>query len=545
MLSSFLAACGGKDDDKDGDAGDGKVEQVLNVIESALIPEMDTVMASDTVSFTTMNNVMEGLYRINPDQEIVPGMADGDPDVSEDGTVYTFKIREDAKWSNGDPVTAHDFVYAWQRAIDPELASPYGSYMMSGKIKGAAEITEAAAQKQEYNLDDLGVKAIDEKTLEVTLEIPIPYFQSLMSFPTFFPQNQKFVEEQGDKYAQKAENLLYNGPFVLEDWDGATDADWTYVKNETYWDADTVKLEKVQWNRLDNPQASVNAFETGEADVTSKLSSDVVPQYEGDERLVNWLEPTIFWLKMNQDHEALANPNIRRAIAQGINKEDYVNGVLNNGSIVANYAVPDKFVTLEETGKDFREINGNELLPYDLEAAKESWSKGLEELGVDSVEVRYLTDDTENAKKTGEYIKNQLEKNLEGITVVVEAVPFSVRIDRQRQQDYDLQLHGWGPDYLDPMTFSDLWLTGGDNNKMSYASEKYDQLIKDAQTTLAQKPVERFEALAEAERVLLEEDAAIAPLYQRSSNVLVSEKVKNFTYHLVGPEYSYKWTYVE
>lgn len=545
VLSSFLAACGGKDDDKDGDAGDGKVEQVLNVIESALIPEMDTVMASDTVSFTTMNNVMEGLYRINPDQEIVPGMADGDPDVSEDGTVYTFKIREDAKWSNGDPVTAHDFVYAWQRAIDPELASPYGSYMMSGKIKGAAEITEAAAQKQEYNLDDLGVKAIDEKTLEVTLEIPIPYFQSLMSFPTFFPQNQKFVEEQGDKYAQKAENLLYNGPFVLEDWDGATDADWTYVKNETYWDADTVKLEKVQWNRLDNPQASVNAFETGEADVTSKLSSDVVPQYEGDERLVNWLEPTIFWLKMNQDHEALANPNIRRAIAQGINKEDYVNGVLNNGSIVANYAVPDKFVTLEETGKDFREINGNELLPYDLEAAKESWSKGLEELGVDSVEVRYLTDDTENAKKTGEYIKNQLEKNLEGITVVVEAVPFSVRIDRQRQQDYDLQLHGWGPDYLDPMTFSDLWLTGGDNNKMSYASEKYDQLIKDAQTTLAQKPVERFEALAEAERVLLEEDAAIAPLYQRSSNVLVSEKVKNFTYHLVGPEYSYKWTYVE
>lgn len=545
VLSSFLAACGGKDDDKDGATGDGKVEQVLNVIESALIPEMDTVMASDTVSFTTMNNVMEGLYRINPDQEVVPGMADGDPEVSEDGTVYTFKIREDAKWSNGDPVTAHDFVYAWKRAIDPEVASPYGSYMMSGKIKGAAEITELADQKKEYDLDTLGVKALDEKTFEVSLEVPIPYFKSLMSFPTFFPQNQKFIEEQGDKYAQKAENLLYNGPFVLTDWDGATDADWTYMKNDSYWDADTVKLEKVQWNRLDNPQASVNAFETGEADVTSKLSSDVVPQYEGDDALVKWLEPTIFWVKMNQDHKALANPDVRRAIAQAINKEDYVNGVLNNGSIVANYAVPDKFVTLEENGKDFREINGNELLPYDVEAAKESWAKGLEALGVDSVEVRYLTDDTENAKKTGEYIKNQLETNLEGLTVVVEAVPFSVRIDRQRKQDYDLQMHGWGPDYLDPMTFSDLWLTGGDNNKMSYASQKYDQLIKDAQTTLAQKPVERFEALAEAERILLEEDAAIAPLYQRSSNVLVNDKVKNFTYHLVGPEYSYKWTYVE
>lgn len=543
VLSSFLAACGGKDDGKDG-AG-GEVEQVVNVIESALIPEMDTVMASDTVSFTTMNNVMEGLYRIDPNQEIVPGMADGDPDVSEDGLVYTFKIREDAKWSNGDPVTADDFVYAWKRAIDPEVASPYGSYMMSGKIKGAAEITDAAAQKKEYDLDMLGVKALDEKTLEVTLEVPIPYFKSLMSFPTFFPQNQKFVEEQGDVYAQKAENLLYNGPFVLSDWDGSTDADWTYVKNEDYWDADTVKLDKVQWNRLDNPQASVNAFETEAADITSKLSSDVVPQYEGDDRLVNWLEPTIFWLKMNQDHKALANPNIRKAIAQAINKEDYVNSVLNNGSIVANYAVPDDFVTNEETGKDFREINGNELLPYNVDAAKEAWAKGLEELGTDKVEVRYLTDDTENARKTGEYIKNQLETNLEGLTVTVEAVPFSVRIDRQKQQDYDLQMHGWGPDYLDPMTFSDLWLTGGDNNKMSYSNKKYDQLIKDAQTTLAQKPVERYEALAEAERILVEEDAAIVPLYQRSSNILVNDKVKNFTYHLVGPEYSYKWTYVE
>lgn len=543
VLSSFLAACGGKDDEKDG-AG-GEVEQVINVIESALIPEMDTVMASDTVSFTTMNNVMEGLYRIDPNQEIVPGMADGDPEVSEDGLVYTFKIREDAKWSNGDPVTAHDFVYAWKRAIDPEVASPYGSYMMSGKIKGAAEITEAAAQKKEYDLDTLGVKALDEKTLEVTLEVPIPYFKSLMSFPTFFPQNQKFVEEQGEVYAQKAENLLYNGPFVLSDWDGSTDADWTYVKNEDYWDADTVKLDKVQWNRLDNPQASVNAFETEAADITSKLSSDVVPQYEGDDRLVNWLEPTIFWLKMNQDHKALANPNIRKAISQAINKEDYVKSVLNNGSIVANYAVPDDFVTNEETGKDFREINGNELLPYNVDAAKEAWAKGLEELGTDKVEVRYLTDDTENARKTGEYIKNQLETNLEGLTVTVEAVPFSVRIDRQKQQDYDLQMHGWGPDYLDPMTFSDLWLTGGDNNKMSYSNKKYDQLIKDAQTTLAQKPVERYEALAEAERILVEEDAAIVPLYQRSSNILVSDKVKNFTYHLVGPEYSYKWTYVE
>lgn len=545
VLSSFLAACGGSKDKDDSANKDSDVKQEITVLESQSIPSMDSVKATDNVSFTAMNNVMEGLYRLDQNQDPVPGVADGEPEVSEDGLVYTFKLKEEAKWSNGDPVTAHDFVYAWQRAIDPETGSEYGPYMMEGKIKGASEIIKAASEGKEYDLNTLGVKALDDKTLEVTLEVPIPYFQSLMSFPTFFPQNQKFIEEQGEDYGKTSDNLIFNGPFVLVDWEGSTDSEWTYVKNENYWDADTVKLEKVSWNVLKDPQAAANAFETGEADITSKLSSDIVPQYEGDERLVKWLEPTIFWIKMNEDNKALKNVNIRKAIAQAINKEDYVNSVLNNGSVVANYAVPDEFVKNTETGQDFREINGNELLPYNVEEAKKSWEKGLKELGVDKVELRYLTDDTETAKKTAEYIKNQLETNLQGLTITVESVPFSVRIERQRKQDYDLQLHGWGPDYLDPMTYSDLWVTGGGNNLMSYSNKKYDELIKAAQTTLATKPVERFEALAEAERILLEEDAAIAPLYQRSSNVLVSEKVKNFTYHLVGPELSFKWTYVE
>jgi oligopeptide transport system substrate-binding protein len=543
-LSMFLAACGGGDDASDNE-DKGTAKQEINAVEAQAIPAMDSVMAQDTVSFTTMNNVMEGLYRLDPDQNVVPGVADGDPEISEDGTVYTFKLKE-AKWSNGDPVTAHDFVYAWQRAMDPENASPYGPYMMDGKIKGAAEISEAAANGQPYDLTTLGVKALDDKTLEVTLERPIPFFQSLMSFPTFFPQNQKFVEEQADKYAVTDENLIYNGPFVLAEWDGSTDSTWSYVKNENYWDVDTVKLEKVNWNVLKDPQAVANAFDTGETDVTSKLSSDIVPQYEGDDRLVNWLEPTIFWLKLNQkDNPALQNVDIRKAITQAINKEDYVNSVLNNGSIVANYSIPDDFVKNEETGKDFREINGNELLPYNLDEAKKAWEKGLAALGTDKVELRYLGDDTENAKKTAEYIKNQLETNLPGLTLKVESVPFSVRIDRENKQDYDIQLAGWGPDYLDPMTFADLWLTGGGNNKMDYSNPEYDRLINEAQTTLAQQPVERFEAIAEAERILIEEDAAIAPLYQRSSNLLVSDKVEGFTYHLVGPEYSYKWASVK
>ncbi|MGG3799436.1 peptide ABC transporter substrate-binding protein [Metabacillus fastidiosus] len=545
VFSIFVTACGnGNNGNEEGTAGKTAAQE-LKALELQSIPSMDSVMAQDTVSFTTMNNVMEGLYRLDPDQNVVEGMAEGEPEVSKDGTVYTFKIR-DTKWSNGDPVTANDFVYAWQRAIDPKIASPYGPYMMDGKIKGAAEISAAGANKTDYDVSSLGVKAVDDKTLQVTLERPIPYFKSLMAFPTFYPQNKKFVEEQGEDYGKTADNLVFNGPFVLSDWKGSTAAEWTYSKNKDYWDADTVKLEKVQWNVLKDPQAAANALETGEADITPKLSSDIVPQYEDDKRLVKWLEPTVFWLKMNQkDNKALQNTDIRKAVAQAINKKDFVDSILNNGSIVANYAVPREFVKNEETGKDFREINGDKLLPYNVDNAKKAWDKGLAAIGTEAVELRYLTDDTENAKKTAEYIKNQLETNLPGLTLKVESVPFSVRIDRENSQDYDLQMAGWGPDYLDPMTFSDLWLTGGGNNKMNYSNSKYDQLVKDAQTTLAQKPVERYEALAKAEKVLLEEDAAIAPIYQRSSNLLVSEKVENFTHHLVGPEYSYKWTSVK
>lgn len=542
VASTFLAACGGgSDKDKKDSSKGNNAKQEITVLELSTIPSMDTVKANDTVSFTTMNNVMEGLYRLDPDQKPVPAMADGDPKVSDDGLVYTVKIKEDAKWSNGDPVTAQDFVFAWQRAIDPKTASDYGPYMMDGKIKGASEITEAAAQKKDYDLNTLGIKAVDDKTLEITLESPIPYFESLMAFPTFYPQNEKYFKEQGNDYAKTSDNLIYNGPFVLADWDGSTDSEWTYAKNENYWDKDNVKLEKVTWNVLKDSQSAANAFETGDADITSKLSSDIVPQYEGNESLVKWLEPSIFWIKMNEDNKALANKNIRKAIAQAINKEDYVNSVLNNGSVVADYAVPDEFVK-DDDGKDFRDYNGK-LLTYNVDEAKKNWEKGLKEIGESSVTLRYLTDDTESAKKTAEYIKNQLETNLKGLKLKVETVPFSVRLDRENKQNYDLQLAGWSPDYLDPMTFSDLWVTGGGNNKMSYSNKKYDELISKAQKSTDNS--QRYKDLAEAERILLEEDAAVAPIYQRSSNVLVNEKVKNFTYHLVGPELSFKWTYVE
>ncbi|MBT2756382.1 peptide ABC transporter substrate-binding protein [Mesobacillus foraminis] len=542
VFSLILAACSGGNEG----AGSSKEEennaasdvpQEFKMLDSSEIPTMDTVLAEGSTSFTYIGNVGEGLYRLDKDGKPVPAMSDGEPKVNDDKTVFTFTLR-DAKWSNGDPVTAQDFVFAWQRAIDPKTASPYGPYMMGGKIKGAAEITQAGADKKEYDLNTLGVKAIDDKTLEVTLEKPVVYWEDLFAFPTFYPQNQKFVEEKGEAFASNAENLLYNGPFKMTKWEGTDAQEWVLEKNPDYWDAENVKMEKITVNVVKDSGSAVNAFEAGETDMTGLLSSDLVPQYEGDERMMSWLDASVFWLKMNQKNEALANTNIRKAIAMAFNKEDLATSILSNGSVPANYMVPKEFVNLD--GEDFREANGD-MLVYNVEEAKKHWEAGLKELGKTELTIRYLGGDTEASKKIDAYMKNQLETNLEGLTVELESVPFAVRLERDNAMDYDLQMAGWGPDYGNAISFADLWVTNGGSNRMGYSNEKYDELIKKAQGELATKPKENFEALQEAERILLEEDAGIAPVYQRASNILINPNLKGLVQYQYGPDYSFKW----
>ncbi len=547
VLSMFLAACSGGDEDtgsKPKDDGDKEpvaadVPQELRLLESAEIPTMDSVMATDTMGFTMLNNVNEGLYRQDQDSNLVPAVADGEPEMSEDGKKFTVKLKSDVKWSNGDPLTANDFVFAWQRAIDPATASEYGPYMMDGKIKGAKEIVQAGADKKPYDVKTLGIKAVDETTLEIETEKPmtVEFFKGLMAFGTFLPQNQKFVEEQGDKYAATHENLLYNGPFKMTNWTGPTATEWVLEKNENYHAADDVTLTKLTFNVVKEPQAAVNAFEANEADVTSSLGSDLVATYEGDERMVQYLEPVLWYLKINQTKTpALKNVNIRKAISMSFNKEDLTSSVLANGSIPANYAVPKDFVK-DENGKDFRDANGD-LTEYNPEKAKEYWAKGLEELGVKTIEIGYLGGDTETGKKMDEYMIDQMQTNLEGLTVKLESVPFAVRLDKDTKQDYDLQSAGWGPDYLDPISFSDLWVTDGPNNHMGYSNPAYDKAIEDANNETDQ--AKRWALLQEAEKILME-DAAIAPTYQRATSMLVAPKVEGIVNHNVGPEFSYQW----
>jgi oligopeptide transport system substrate-binding protein len=274
LLLSVLAACSG-DESKEPAGKDAKEEEkgekVLNFLNPEAIPSMDPSLATDESSFIYLAATLEGLYRLDEKTQPSPGIATKH-EVSKDGLTWTFTLREDAKWSNGDPVTAHDFVYAWQRAVDPATGSEYGPYMMNGVIKNAT-----AVSKGEATVDQLGVKADGDYTLVVELENPTPYFETLTTFGTFFPLNKKFVEEKGDSFATSSENLLANGPYTINNWSSTSDT-WELVKNKDYWDAKTVKMDKLTYKVVKDPQTALDLYEEGTVD-RMDLTSDLVDQY--------------------------------------------------------------------------------------------------------------------------------------------------------------------------------------------------------------------------------------------------------------------------
>lgn len=510
-------------------AAEGEAGQVLNISTTADIPTLDSTKAHDGIAFTVLNNVNEGLYRQDENHEPIEALVT-DHKENEDQSVHTFTLR-DSNWSNGEPVTAQDFEYAWKRVMKD--ASPYNFMFVTAGIKNAEAI-----MNEEMDAEELGVKAIDEKTLEVTLEAANPLFQSLMTFPTFLPQNQKFVEEQGDQYALEAENILFNGPFTLVDW--THEQGWKYEKNEDYWDADTVKLDAVNAYVVKDPAAGVNLYETNKVD-RIVLSSEAVDQNKDDENFDTILEPEVIFLRFNHNHPVLGNKNIRQAVNMAIDKSSLTDVILKNGSTALNGIVPKGFFK-SPTGEDFRDLNGD-FNTGTVEEAQKLWEAGLKETGATDVTVSINIADSEDHKKVAEYIQAQLEDNLPGFKLDIKAVPFAQRLEIEKAVEYDLSLSSWGPDYSDPMTYLDMWLEGGSANRMDYKNAELEELVASARTETDLE--KRYQMLLDIEKILLEEDAAIVPLYQEGAAVLMRSKIKNLLVHPTGASFSYKWVTIE
>jgi len=525
VLSTVLAACG-KDSETTSTKPGKEKKQTLRLTTTTEIPSMDSAKATDSMSFEVLNNVNEGLLRLGQGDDVVDGIAKKDEtEVSADGLKYTFHLR-DAKWSNGEPVTANDFVYAWQRAIDPNTASEYSFILYY--VKNAEQIFNGKMKK-----DQLGVKAIDDKTLEVTLEQATPYFLQLTTFGTYLPENQKFVESQGDQYGLEAGNVLYDGPFTLSEWKHAES--FTLTKNDNYWDKDTVKLSEIKYNVVKDTSAAVNLYENGDIDKVI-LDSEFVDKYKDDPDYQTQLDARLVFFRFNEKLPIFKNAKARRAFDLAYDKEAITSAILNDGSKPANWLVPSEWVKGPD-GKDFRDHNGD-FNKYNVEEAKKLWAEAKKELGKDKFKLTMISYDDTTRKKAAEYIAGELSKNLPGLTVEVAPQPFEIKLDLEKKLDYDFSFSGWGPDYPDPMTFIDMFLSNSPFNEMAYNNPKYDQLVNDAKKEA--DPQKRWDNMVEAEKVIMDE-AGISPIYQRGRAYLQKDTVQGIIAHKFGGDFSYKW----
>ncbi|HFK1405891.1 TPA: peptide ABC transporter substrate-binding protein [Bacillus cereus] len=534
--SMLLGACSYQKDDakakgKENTTSSSNGKQVLNLTELSEIPSMDASLASDSASSTALNNTMEGLYRIGKDQKRVPGIAE-DVQKLDDGKKYIFKLRKDAKWSNGEPVTAKDFVYSWKRAVNPDTKATY-SYIMFD-IKNAEKI-----HKKELPADQLGVKAIDDYTLEVELDNPVPYFVDLTVYPVFYPLNENFVKAQGDKFGLEANTTLYNGPFVMSDW--KHEQSFQFKKNPSYWDNKTVKIEEINFNIVKNTSTDVNLYETNSID-RAALTSEFVDKFRQSSEFHTRKEAGVAYLRFNQSNQYLSNKNLRKAISMSFDRDNIAKVILNNGAIGA-YGFVGKDFAEGPNKKDFRAENGK-LVETNPKEAKKLWETAMKELGTDKIELEFLNFDNEDAKKVGEFLKGEMEKNLPGLSIKIKQQPFAQKNKLEDSQQYDIAFGIWGPDFPDPISYLDMFVTNGSQNKTGYSNQKYDELILKAKTDTKDLQA-RWNNLLEVEKMLIKEDAVITPIFQKGSAYIVKDAVKDIIPINYGGRLTYKWASVE
>lgn len=547
----FLAACsGGGESSGSGSAGTtAEVGSSIGVMLFTNVMSLDTDLATDGDSFEVIADCIDGLTQMDADGAAIPALAEKIK-ASKDGMTYTFTLR-DAKWSNGDPVTANDFVFAWRRIC--KNAGEY-AYMMDeiANIKGAAAIIAG----EEDDLTTLAVTAKDDKTLVVELEVPVPFFESLMYFPTFYPINEKFYTSLEDgTYGTSPDTFLSNGAFVLSDYTPGT-ANLTVTKNPDYWNADAVSLDVINYQVVGSSDNALTAFKSNSLDV-AMISGNQVASAEDDADLADKLTVTgagYMWYltfsqtKKNAEGGMLANANLRLAISNAIDREALVDNYVMDGSLATYTAVPPQFAASATTGKDFSEDQTmfDEFIGYDVERAQEYFEAAKKDLKKDTFTFTmiYGNNEGDEVAKVAQAIKEQVESNLKGITLNLQPMTKAERLDKMQNDNYDVALTRWGPDYADPMTYLGMWITNNSNNYGFWSNEEYDEIIAECTTgDLVSDYDARWAALYVAETLVMME-AVIAPLYTKANANLINPRVQGIEFHPVALNRVYKNTTV-
>lgn len=491
-------------------------EKVLYLNNGEEPSSLDPSIGFDEVSWDPLNNLMEGLTRLSVDHTAQEGVAE-DWDISEDGLTYTFYLRDDAHWSNGDPVVAEDFVYAWKYMLDPDNASP--AAFLAYFIEGGEAFNSGDGSE-----DDVNVTAVDDKTLEVVLEAPTGFFLDLLTNPAFFPVNHKVAEEDPDWHAE-ADTFVANGPFKLESW--AHDDEMVLAKNEEYWDAEEVKLDKVHFAMVNDTNTQYQMFESGELD-TASVPPELSDELIDDERTYIGEQGGLEFYRFNVTEEPFQNKKIRQALSYAIDRESIAEFVVKNGVEPAYGFINPGFTS--PTGEDFRAVNG-ELVSFDPDKAKELLEEGMEEEGYDELPEIVLSYNTSDGNKAvAEAMQNMFVENLD-IDVILENQEWNVFAEAQQNLELQFSRSSFINDYNDPVNFLESFITDSYMNRTGFSSEKYDELIKNGKSETDEE--KRWEYLYEAEKFLAEEMIA-TPIRYYNRVVLESEDISGILRHPVG-----------
>ncbi len=522
MLAISLVACGTNDS-----SGDNSV----TIMMENDLGTLDASLVTDGTGIGIIRSFTDGIYAMDEEGTLQLALADSE-NVSEDGLTYTYTLKE-AYWSNGDLVTANDFVYAWRRAIDEKSEYAYLFGTSGANIKNAQDVMD-----NEGDSSAIGITAVDDTTLVIELDAPCAFLKTLLAFPTFFPLNEAFVESCGDNYATSVNYILSNGAYVLSEWEVGTKV--VLEKNEDYYDADVVQIDSLTINLAQDQSAAALQFDNGELDYCI-ISSSLVDTYIDSDEYSTISNGFLWYLYVNFENEYLANDNIRKGLSAAIDRVDLCDNILKDGSSPATGFVPSELYTTVD-GVDFAEACGDLLaaneIDYDLEKAQAYIDAGLEELGVDEINLSLVYGTDESVDTVATYLEQALNA-LDGVNLTLTATQKQSRINNyQATGEFDLSLTRWGPDYEDPTTYLTLlekaqW----DNyNYGHYYNETFDELLANAR--VEQDTQTREKELSDANALAVSE-VAIIPIFEQGQGVLTSSSLTGMIHTTNGYTYKY------
>lgn len=530
MVAGLATGCGTPGGGKsDGDSADGKVfRYAVNTLPTTLDPTKGQSIGDNEIQHA----VTEGLTR-NTAGDVKPGIAES-WDESEDGLTYTFHLRKDAKWSDGEPITAADFEYSWKRLVNPETASPYafiGDCLKNGQ----------AIEQGKMDVEELGVEAVDDTTLEVTLEHPTSYFLSLIgSSGQFAPLRQDIVEKYGTDFAATSEKNVYSGPFVMT---SSEDNVWTFAKNDNYWDKDSINLDKCELNYVENTDTQLSMYEAGDLDYV-QVPTAYVSDYKDKAEVFANGNVDFCYINSKSDNPVLGNKNFRLALNYALNRNDY-NKLANADTFTAFNGLV--FPGLQAKGTTYGEAYDLNSYSYPLDGdqdkATEYLNAAMQELGIanaSDITVEVVTTDADSSKRIVETLQEQWQNAL-GINVKIRQVTYADIYGKVfPEHDYEIGYGGWGSDYDDPYSYLELFKGDSSYNYSQYENPEVDQLLTASQDE--PDTDKRMDELNQVEQDILA-DGAFVPLQARNIYYMLDDDTTGINFYYCS--LNIDWVYAD